>query len=177
MLKTILLLICSVLVVDADPVSFAWNHNTESDLAGYRLYTGAQPYVGSEVVIMNAGQNRVTVDMPPGHYAWLTAFSTAALESESSSALLYRPMIVEMVLEGADEITGSVFFPSSEVQRWEIFRLPDVLFDPVMAEIPSRLNITRSRVEIITDTRTYQTLLDTLEGQKFFRSFVAARLF
>jgi len=179
MRKTLQVIICflftGIAAIHADSVSFTWNHNTEPDLAGYRLYYGSQPYAAIETVVIPAGQNRVTVDIPPDRYIWLTAFSTAALESEPTSALLYHPTIVEMVLESADEIKAPIFTPSAGVERWEIFRIPSVLFDPITAEIPSRLNVTRSRIEIITDTHTFQAPIDTTEGQKFFRSFVAVR--
>lgn len=114
-LKKNFLLFCVVLfwgnLSFADTVTLQWNANTESDLAGYRLYyktgtTSGAPYNGTGVSM--AGQTysspidvgnvtQVTVDVPEGQdYIFaLTAYDneTPSLESTYSSEVGYTAIV------------------------------------------------------------------------------------
>jgi len=76
----------------ATDVTFRWNANTESDLAGYRLYetetSGVYVYGnGNQVATIPAGTETVTLDnVADGHHYWvLTAYDTSNNESGRSN--------------------------------------------------------------------------------------------
>jgi len=78
--------------VFAADVSFEWDANTESDLAGYRLYqsdtSGLYTYgTGNEVKDIPAGTETCTVTgVPDGVWYWvLTAYDTHGNESGPSN--------------------------------------------------------------------------------------------
>ena len=70
-------------------VTFVWDANTESDLAGYRLYQSQMSgsYPDPHVAEIPAGTETVTInDVPDGTYYWvLTAFDTDENESGYSN--------------------------------------------------------------------------------------------
>ena len=73
-------------------ITFAWDANTESDLAGYRLYqaTTSGQYTfgdGNQVATIPAGTETVTLeDVPDGTYYWVaTAYDVGGLESGPSN--------------------------------------------------------------------------------------------
>ena len=73
-------------------VRFEWDANSETDLAGYRLYQSATPgsYVygkGNEVAEIPAGTAELTLsNVPDGDWSWvLTAFDTHGNESGPSN--------------------------------------------------------------------------------------------
>lgn len=95
MKKVILLaVIFSCLVaapVIAKDINFAWDANSESDLAGYRLYqsgtSGSYTYgSGNEVAEIPAGTEVCTIDAADGTWYWvLTAYDTNGNESGPSN--------------------------------------------------------------------------------------------
>ena len=101
MKKLIVIIICILAMASmawADSnVTLQWTANTENDLAGYRIYRGAQaggPYtqVGNDIA---CGPNDATccefIDMniPDGTYCWVaTAFDTSGNESEYSNEVI-----------------------------------------------------------------------------------------
>ena len=72
-------------------VTFAWDANTETDLAGYRLYQSSTPgtYTFGEseaVVTIPAGTETVQITVPDGTlYFVLTAYDTDGNESGPSN--------------------------------------------------------------------------------------------
>ena len=79
------------LPVFAMDVSFQWDANSESDLAGYRLYqsgtSGSYTYgSGNEVAEISAGTETCTIDVADGTWYWvLTAYDTNGNESGPSN--------------------------------------------------------------------------------------------
>ena len=72
----------------ASNVSFQWDPNTESDLAGYKLYQGTSSGLYDSVVAdIPAGTETVTLfDVPDGTYFWaLTAYDLDDNESGYSN--------------------------------------------------------------------------------------------
>ena len=95
-MKKIALLFVTLLCLIATPVlamdvNFAWDANSESDLAGYRLYqsgtSGSYTYgSGNEVAEISAGTETCTIDVADGTWYWvLTAYDTNGNESGPSN--------------------------------------------------------------------------------------------
>ena len=85
-------LLFATLAFAGTSVTFEWDANTETDLAGYRLYmsTTLGTYVfgsGSEVAEILVGTETVILEsIPSGTYFWvLTAFDTGGNESLPSN--------------------------------------------------------------------------------------------
>jgi hypothetical protein len=83
--------VCTAAVRASDPiVRFAWDSNSEPDLAGYRLYQSERSgrYAGSDPVLeIPAGTETCQLGpLDPGTYFWvLTAFSESLRESGYSN--------------------------------------------------------------------------------------------
>lgn len=79
-------------LANAASVGLAWNANTESDLAGYRLYQGTLS--GTYSIVRDLGNVTATrpTNLEPGvTYFWIvTAYNTSGLESEPSNEVSYR---------------------------------------------------------------------------------------
>ena len=76
----------------ASNVTFEWDANSESDLAGYRLYQSQTPGVytfgdGNQVATISTGTETVQItDVLDGTYFWvLTAYDTNGNESGPSN--------------------------------------------------------------------------------------------
>jgi len=73
---------------------FTWDANSESDLAGYRLYqsdtSGSYTYgSGNEVAEILAGTETCTIDVADGILYWvLTAYDSNGNESEPSNEVI-----------------------------------------------------------------------------------------
>ncbi len=68
-------------------VTLQWDANTESDLAGYRIYASTQSGVYTTAIAdIPTGTETVTVEVPEGvTYFVATAYDTAGNESEYSN--------------------------------------------------------------------------------------------
>lgn len=73
----------------ASNITFEWDANSESDLAGYRLYQSQTSgnYISVPVMTIPAGtETAVLSDIPDGTYFWvLTAYDVAGNESGYSN--------------------------------------------------------------------------------------------
>jgi hypothetical protein len=67
-------------------VGFAWNANSEPDLAGYRLYVATATSTNQVAVTTNTTCS-VTFTNIGLHYVWVTAFNTSTMESGPSNVL------------------------------------------------------------------------------------------
>ena len=81
----IFILLFASTAMAATDVSFRWDANTESDLAGYRLYRGTLsggPYTMVDIEIAAQDTTCTDTSVSDGAYFWvLTAFDTEGLES------------------------------------------------------------------------------------------------
>lgn len=82
-------------LIAAEPtasVGLAWNANSESDLAGYRLYRGTNS--GVYTFVKDVGNVTTTTDtnLVEGvtYYFVVTAYNVAGLESEPSNQVSYK---------------------------------------------------------------------------------------
>ncbi len=78
-------------------LSLSWNHNTETDLAWYKVYRSATPdgqtiKDGSHIYQIPAGTNSINIDdTPEGLWYWIaTAGDTSNNESNKSNEVSYR---------------------------------------------------------------------------------------
>jgi len=95
-MRKIILLLAALCLLVATPVlakdvTFLWDPNSESDLAGYRLYqsgtSGSYTYgSGNEVANIPTGTEICTIDVADGTWYWvLTAHDTNGNESGPSN--------------------------------------------------------------------------------------------
>lgn len=104
-MKKLLFVLCFALVFiissvfAASSMTFEWDANTESDLAGYRLYqsntSGNYTFgVGNEVGSTLAGTETLTISVEDGIWYWvLTAYDTDGFESEPSNEVDTAPPV------------------------------------------------------------------------------------
>lgn len=89
-----ILFICSKVFADTE-ITFKWDKNLESDLAGYRLYKTQTSSIyttgkGKEVIEVPAGVETATITIPDGQwYFVLTAFDLSGNESGLSKEVSY----------------------------------------------------------------------------------------
>lgn len=92
MLKFIRLVVLLALVglsAKAATVTFSWNANTESDLAGYRFHSGLSSRVYTNSVNVGLATSYTVTNFPydvTGYFA-VTAYNTSGLESDLSNEL------------------------------------------------------------------------------------------
>jgi len=95
-MKKFILLLATLFLLIAIPVlamdvNFAWDANSESDLAGYRLHqsdtSGSYTYApGTEVADIPAGTETCTIDVADGTWYWvLIAYDNDGNESGPSN--------------------------------------------------------------------------------------------
>ncbi len=96
-LATVLFLFHSTVIADGTFGNLSWNPNTETDLAGYRLYHSTQSggYIlgkGKEIADIPVGTETVKVPLSDGAgYYVLTAYDTAGYESDPSVEVSTNP--------------------------------------------------------------------------------------
>ena len=70
----------------AQDVSISWIANTESDLAGYKVYFGTAPGTYGNPISLGTGTTYTLTGLPAGtYYIAITAFNTSGLESGYSN--------------------------------------------------------------------------------------------
>lgn len=69
---------------------FTWRANGEADLAGYKLYQGAQPGVWTNAIVVLAPATNFTLRVEGENYFALSAFDIAGRESDLTAPLVYR---------------------------------------------------------------------------------------
>jgi hypothetical protein len=73
--------------------TLVWDPNSESDLAGYRVYTGTRPGEYSSIADVGKTTEYPLTNVTPGttYYFAVTAYDTAGLESDFSQEISYTP--------------------------------------------------------------------------------------
>ena len=85
MLAASLLLVCSASAMAGD-ITIAWDPNSESDLAGYKIYYGTASGVYGTPIIIGTQTTYTLTGLPPGtYYITVTAFNASGLESGYSN--------------------------------------------------------------------------------------------
>lgn len=155
----------------ADTVHFSWTANTEPDLNGYVLQIGTSLADG-EFFNIPKEATHATAFMQPHQRAWLRAASDSGGWSDPAGPLEYKPVAVEVFVQ------STRLGPNVPWTSWELFRIDESLFNPDMANIPMRLNITRDRLDVTLPDlgATASFPLNTkAHPDEFFRSYVAFR--
>lgn len=101
-------------------VKLAWNANTESDLAGYKLYhtnTQGSYDMGNPEQILDANAVETTTIVPDGFHCWvLTAFDLSGNESGPSDEVCITLPDDAPVYDHAPPVKPDGFMP---VEVWE----------------------------------------------------------
>jgi len=85
LLAAMLWLACAGSALAAD-VTLAWDANTESDLAGYKVYYGTASGVYGTPITIGTQTTYTVSSLPPGTYYFaVTAYNTSGLESGYSN--------------------------------------------------------------------------------------------
>ncbi len=86
MVSGVLLFLALTSATLAADITIAWDANTETDLAGYKVYYGTASRVyGTPIVISKQTTYTITGLAPGTYYISVTAFNTAGLESGFSN--------------------------------------------------------------------------------------------
>jgi len=96
----IVVLLCFVGISHAKvyDITFGWNRNTESDLAGYKLYqrtnSGSYNIPVKDDIQADANSYTLNVDIIEKTYFVLTAFDTSGNESDYSNEVNFIPDLI-----------------------------------------------------------------------------------
>lgn len=103
------LLSCASSAQPTGSIGLTWSPNTESDLAGYRVYQGNQPGQFNELLDVGLTTVAVIDSLSPGttYYWFITAYNTAGMESLPSQT-------VSITTEGGEPVVA--------VTGWEMER-------------------------------------------------------
>jgi fibronectin type 3 domain-containing protein len=87
----------------AADITLAWDHNSESDLGGYKLYLGNSPRNYSQIIDLGLTTQYTISNMIEGnvYFFALTAYNQKGFESSFSNEVRYPPI----------EYTHKIFFP------------------------------------------------------------------
>ncbi len=100
LLLLIVMLCCTSPLAHAATVTLAWDANTESDLAGYKLYYGdmprAQEDYSQSVTIGNKDASTWELSLEPGvYYFAITAYDSSGNESAPSTELMTEVVSID----------------------------------------------------------------------------------
>lgn len=118
-LSLIICLVLSVGIVQAaSDVTFAWDANSESDLAGYRMYQSQTSGVytfgdGNQVATILVGTETVQIThLINGGYFWVvTAYDTEGLESGPSNEVFSDLVTTPCEINSTNKLAGRTPFP------------------------------------------------------------------
>lgn len=110
-LLTLLILICPI--AKAADVKLSWTANTESDLAGYKLYQGTASRTYGSPTQIGIQTTYTVIGLAPGTYYFaLKAFDTSGNESGFSNEV--SKVIITPPPEG-ESPSGTVIPPASQI--------------------------------------------------------------
>ena len=101
--SVLLILTCPLGKALAADITLAWDHNSESDLGGYKLYLGNSPRNYSQIIDLGLTTQYTISNMIEGnvYFFALTAYNQKGFESSFSNEVRYPPI----------EYTHKIFFP------------------------------------------------------------------
>lgn len=124
-MKYLIALMFSVVMARAATINFAWDANDETNIAGYRLYTGnaSRSYYGSNDFGNVTTGSLSGLNNPSRYYHALTAINTAGLESFFSAevvALTPVPVVPGFMASGVTESSVTLVWnaPANNIQRY-----------------------------------------------------------
>lgn len=126
-MKYLIVLLLSFVTARAATINFAWDANTETNIAGYRLYTGnsSRSYYGSNDFGNVTTGTLSGLNNSARFYHALTAINTAGLESDFSSevvALTPVPVVPGFMASGVTESSVTLIWnaPANNIMRYFI---------------------------------------------------------
>lgn len=106
-----LTLLMAATLACADSVTLQWDRNPEPDIAGYMIYWGLYPVLGSSQDCGNTNRGTITVVNTNVTRIAVTAYNTSGLESPHSNSVYYNtppPGVMRVVLERSTNMTSWV---------------------------------------------------------------------
>lgn len=168
-MRTILLSLFLILSVQpifaAQSVTLAWNPNSETNLAGYRLYwgTGSRNYTFSNQVLVPKTDNTVS-NLTGGvkYYFAVTAYTTDGLESDYSDEVSYTVPFMFPVALSVNNVANNgrnvrLNWTVTPEPHWQSYKV-------YVGNSPG--NYTQSFV--IPVTSSYYDFADLVTGQKYY---------
>jgi hypothetical protein len=84
-LAALLFMLCSATAMAGD-ITIAWDPNSETDLAGYKIYYGMASGIYGTPIVIGTQTTYTLTGLPAGtYYVVVTAFNTSGLESSYSN--------------------------------------------------------------------------------------------
>lgn len=156
-----LVFIFSLCFVSAQEVRFKWKPNSESDLAGYRLYSSTNLFVSNFTNFVDVGNvTNATYELKTSGTTafYITAYNTAKLESDPSNELRFRLLLAT----AASNITNS--FTLTGFTNWQSAILTKSPTNGIITGTPPNIFYRSTNVTATKDNFTYSIQKQPMAG-------------